>query len=289
MINDMSGKTVLITGATNGIGRVAAEKLAELGATVIVVGRNQQKVEQVVTAIRSKGVGDARPATADLSSQEAVRDLAAKITEQYAHLDVLINNAGALFARRQETVDGIEMTLALNHLNYFLLTNLLLGLLKRSAPSRIINTASEASHPVKIDFDNLQKRRGYRGLNAYAQSKLMNLLFTFSLAQRLAGTDVTVNALHPGFVGTGFAVNNGGMMAFGMHLLRPFILKPEQGADTLIWLAASSEVEGMSGGYYEKRKLIRCNPQAYLPDVQRRLWEISEQMTGFREAVVDSP
>lgn len=281
----MTGKTVLITGATNGIGEVTAKELARLGATVIVVGRSREKVDKTVTAIKAQGAGDAHYAVADLSSQEQVRDLAAHINATYPRLDVLINNAGAMFTRREETVDGIEMTFALNHLNYFLLTHLLLDLLQRSAPARIINTASEASQGSRINFDDLERRRGFQGLNAYAQSKLANLLFTFELARRIEGTGVTVNAMHPGFVGTGFAQNNGGLNGtitrLGMLVIKPFLLSPAQGADTLIWLASSPDVEGLSGGYYEKRRLIRCNAQAYLPEVQRRLWNVSEQMTGI--------
>ncbi|MBL8130259.1 MAG: SDR family oxidoreductase [Anaerolineae bacterium] len=288
MLNTLSDKTILITGATNGIGRAAALKLAEMGATVIVHGRNREKVDAVIAQIRAGGRGEGRAAVADLSSLDQVRELAAQINARYQRLDVLVNNAGAMFMSRRESVDGIEMTFALNHLSYFLLTHLLLDLLTDSAPARIVNVASEAERGGRLDFDDLQRRRRYTGFETYSQSKLANIIFTYALARRLTerGAGVTVNAMHPGFVGTGFAGNNGGVVKLAMMAMRPFILTPEQGADTLVWLASSPEVEGVTGGYFEKRRAIRSIDPSYDEAVQRRLWEVSEAMTGLKEAVL---
>ncbi|MBK8025061.1 MAG: SDR family NAD(P)-dependent oxidoreductase, partial [Chloroflexi bacterium] len=253
------------------------------GATVIVHGRSREKADAVVAEIQAQGKGQARAAIADLCTQADIREMAAQINAHTDRLDVLVNNAGAMYSKRTESPDGIELTWALNHLNYFLLTHLLLDLLTASAPARIVNVASEASRGGKLDFDDLQKRKRYSGFAVYAQSKLANIVFTYELARRLTerGAGVTANVMHPGFVGTGFARNNGGIMDLAMGLMRPFILSPEQGADTLVWLASSPELEGKTGGYYAKRKPLQSIAQAYDPAVQRRLWEVSEQMTGI--------
>ena len=209
----MQGKICLITGGTNGIGKSTAQALAQMGATVVIVGRNAPKTAQVVEEIRAaSGNNNVDSLLADLSSQQEVRRLADEFKSKYSHLHVLLNNAGGVFMQRQLSVDGIEMTFALNHLAYFLLTNLLLDTIKASAPARIINVSSDAHTSGKIEFDNLQGERRYSP-GAYGNSKLANILFTMELARRLEGTGVTVNALHPGFVATGFAKNNGQIIA----------------------------------------------------------------------------
>jgi NAD(P)-dependent dehydrogenase (short-subunit alcohol dehydrogenase family) len=200
---------------------------------------------------------------------------------------VLVNNAGGIFASRQLTADGYELTFALNHLAYFLLTNLLLDMLKANAPARIVNVSSGAHLGATLDFANLQNEQHYSagGMCAYGQSKLDNLLFTYELARRLSGTGVTVNALHPGTVATGFGENNRGGMRVAMQIFHLFSLTPEQGADTIIYLASSPEVAGVTGKYWEKRKPVQSSPASYDEATQRRLWEVSAQMVGLSEAV----
>lgn len=301
----MAGKTCLVTGATVGIGKVTARELARRGATVILVGRNRQRCEAVVETIRDvTGNPNVDFLVADLSSQADIRRLAGEFRERHDRLHVLTNNAGALFALRHESVDGIEMTLALNHLNYFLLTNLLLDALKAGAPSRIVNVASDAHEVVSsFDFDDPQARTR-RGLRAYGSSeaasllftmflpmrhpaflrygetKLANLLFTYELARRLEGTGVTANALHPGFVSTGFTAGNG---AFGWCMRRwagLLALDPEKGARTSIYLATSPEVEGITGRYFVKERPAASSPASSDEEAARRLWRLSEEWTG---------
>lgn len=287
--NDMTGKVVLITGATNGIGRAAAEALAAQGAAVIVAGRNKARVETVVEGIRARG-GAARGAIADLSLQADVREMAAQVLAKYERLDVLLNNAGAIFDRRIESGDGIEMTFALNHLSYFLLTDLLLPLLKdtaaRCGEARVINVSSDAHQMVRsgLNFDDLQNRRRYIGWIAYGQSKLANILFTRELARRLDGSGVTANALHPGAVASGFAANNTSPMYALFKLARPFMKTPEQGAQTLIYLASSPEVRGVTGRYFADCREKQPSAAALDDAAARRLWEISEEMV--RESAV---
>src|SRR5512147_493809 len=242
----MRGRICLVTGGTNGIGKSTAQGLAQMGAMVIIVGRDAQKTSKVVKEIRAAsgntGVGSM---LADLSSQQEVRQLANEFKSKYSHLHILINNAGGYFLKRQLSVDGIEMTFALNHLAPFLLTNLLLDTIKASAPARIINVSSNAHASGRIEFDNLQGERTYRP-RAYDNSKLANILFTMELARRLEGTGVTVNALHPGFVATGFAKNNGKVIAALVGLITPLVARsPAKGAETSIYLASSPHVEGM--------------------------------------------
>lgn len=265
----MIGKICLVTGATDGVGKVTARVLAEAGATVIGVGRNPAKIEAVKKEIGSTP-GSLEFMTADLSSQEQVRALADEFKRKYDRLHVLVNNAGALFTTYRESVDGVEMTFALNHLSYFLLTNLLLDTITTSAPARIINVASDAHEGGRINFDDLGHRRNYSGWTAYNDSKLANILFTYELARRLEGTGVTVNALHPGFVNTNF------QHAAGLNMRGP--LTPEEGADTQIWLAMSDEVEGVNGKYFVRRRDTRSSDISYDRDVARRLWDVSAGM-----------
>lgn len=279
-MGEMDGKTILITGATNGIGRAAALALAKKGAAVVIVGRNPAKTAETVAAIKTQsGNPNVESIVADLSSMAEVRKAAETFKASHARLDVLINNAGATFAERIETADGYEMTFAFNHLAYFLLTNLLLDRLKASAPARIISVSSNAHATGKINFDDLNTKTGYGG-GVYGNSKLANVMFTYELARRLDGSGVTANVLHPGLVSTGFGDNSSGLMAFAVRLLRPFMLSPEQGADTMVYLASSPEVAGVTGQYWTRRKAVKSSAASYDVGAQERLWTVSAQMTG---------
>ncbi len=280
---DMTGKVCLVTGATQGIGRAAALALAGMGATVAVVGRSPERTAAAVAAIRGQtGNSSVDALLADLSDQSQVRRLAHEIHARYPRLDVLINNAGGIFAQRRETVDGLELTFALNHLAYFLLTNLLLDRLIASAPARIVNVASGAHRsPRGLSFDDLQMRRGYFSFRAYARSKLANVLFTRELARRLAGTGVTANAVHPGLIHSGFGGNNGPIWDFMYLFINALARPPEAGADTVVYLAAAPEVEGVTGGYFHQRRPAAISPAARDAAAARRLWQASEQLTGL--------
>ena len=281
----MGGKTALITGGTSGIGKAAAVALAAMGADVVVVGRNRERGEAAVGEIKSQSHSESvELMLADLSAQDEVRGLAETFMERYERLDVLANNAGLVQSKRTETADGIETTLAINHLAPFLLTNLLLDRLKQSAPSRVITVSSEAQRWGDMDFDDLQSTQKYRGFPVYGMTKLANIMFTYELAERLKGTFVTANCLHPGAVGTNFGKNNAGPMTLFFRAAKPFMRTPEQGADTLIWLASSPDVEGVSGKYFSDRKEIEAKKIAYDPAARRKLWEISEDLTGLKVA-----
>jgi NAD(P)-dependent dehydrogenase (short-subunit alcohol dehydrogenase family) len=280
----LAGKTCLVTGATNGIGRVAAQALAARGAAVELVARSPERAQRAVAEIRA-ATGNPRVdwLLADLSDLAQVRRLAGAFRQRHTDLHVLVNNAGGVFARRQETVDGLERTFALNHLSYFLLTCELLALLAASAPARVVNVSSDAHQAGTfrgLDFDDLQGRKRYYSFTAYGRSKLANVLFTYALARRLAGTNVTANALHPGFVRSGFGSGNGRLWDFFYRLSAPFALSPEQGAETIIYLAASPEVEGQTGQYYHRCQAVRSSPASYDVAAQERLWAASRALTG---------
>ena len=268
----MNGKIVLVTGATSGIGLVAARALASQGATVILHGRDPGKTAAVAATVQGK----IETAIADLSSMAGVRRLAAQLRERFPRLDVLLNNAGAINSRRIVTVDGLELTFAVNHLAHFLLTSELLPML--GPGSRIVNVASEASRSARLDLDDLQSERGYSGWTAYATSKLENILFTFELARRLP-RGVTANALHPGAVASNFA-QNASWMGVAWKLLSPFLRSEEKGARTSIYLASSPEVEGVTGRYFMDCREKRARKDAYDPDLARKLWEASETLTA---------
>ena len=282
----MQGKVCLITGATHGIGQATALELARMGATVVIVGRNATKTSQVVEEIRSAtGNKNVDSLLADLSSQQDIRQLASQFTNKYSQLDVLLNNAGATFVDRQLTVDGIERTFALNHLNYFLLTNLLLDTINASAPARIINVSSAAHTASKVDFDNLQGERSYGVFAAYATSKLENILFTNELARRLEGTGITANSLHPGLVNTG-KKNNTGLWATTVAVVSNLFGKtPEKGAETSIYLASSPDVQHITGKYFVNSKVKQTASQANDLAVAKKLWDVSAEMVHLNEAV----
>ena len=281
----MGGKTVLITGGTSGIGKATAAALAAMGANVVVVGRNPERGGAAVEEIKAQShSGSVELMLADLSVQSEVRRLAEEFLGRHDRLDMLANNAGLVQSKRTETPDGIETTLAINHLAPFLLTNLLLETLEQSAPSRVITVSSEAQRWGNMDFEDMQSRRKYRGFPVYGMTKLANIMFTYELAERLDGTGVSANCLHPGSVGTNFGQNNRGVMALFFRTFKPFMRSPEQGADTLIWLSSSSEVDGVSGKYFSDRKEIEAKKVAHDPAARRRLWEISEDLTGLKVA-----
>jgi len=283
---DMNGKICLVTGATGGIGRAAARALAQMGATVVIVGRDAPKTAQLVQEIRAfSGNQNVDSLLADLSSQQDVRRLAGEFKSKYPHLHVLLNNAGGTFSTRQLSVDGIEMTFALNHLAYFLLTNLLLDTIKASAPARIINVSSDAHSGGKIDFDNLQGELSYSSFGPYGNSKLANILFTTELARRLEGTGVTVNALHPGLTRTGFGKNNPGFFMKIMQVIIPLVARsPEKGAQTSIYLASSPEVQSVTGKYFVDCKVTQPAPQAADATVARKLWDVSAELVHLADA-----
>jgi NAD(P)-dependent dehydrogenase (short-subunit alcohol dehydrogenase family) len=279
----MHGKVCLVTGATSGIGQVTALELARRGAHVIIVGRSLKRCDDTVTGIRAAtGATSVEHLVADLSSLAELKRLAGEVCNRAPRLDVLVNNAGAMFWKRKESVDGIEMTLALNHLAYFRLTNLLLPLLTQSAPARIISVASDAHTGTSIKFDDIQAKRRYSGWQAYKQSKLANILFTYELARRIAGTGVSANTLHPGFVRTRFLnVFNEAWSGWLIRRVADVVaLSPEQGARTSIFLASSPEVEGMSGRYFVKQKPAVSSPQSQDQAAAGRLWKLSEELTG---------
>lgn len=279
----ISGKTVLITGATAGIGRITARELAAAGARILLVARAREKAEATREWIRGQtGNALVEPIIADLSSLEGVRSVARTINSSAAGVDVLVNNVGAVFTRRVESVDGIEMTFALNHLAPFLLTNLLLDALKRRAPSRVVTVSSDAHRGATMDFDDLEGRRRYRGWTAYGRSKLANLLFTYELARKLDGSGITANALHPGFVASEFGKNNGGFMRTAMSIAQRLGgITVEEGARTSVYLAASGEVQGVTGKYFEKCRQQESSAASHDRDSMSRLWEISEKITGL--------
>lgn len=278
----LEDKICLVTGATSGIGAVTARELARLGGTVIAVGRHAGRCARQIERIQREIPGArAEASVADLSSQQEVRRLAERFASRHERLDILVNNAGALFMRRQMSVDGLEMTFAVNHLSHFMLTLLLMEQLRGSRRARVVTVSSMAHERRGIDFENLQGEKRYERIGAYAQSKLANLLFTYELARRLEGTHVTANALHPGTVATNLGSDRGWLRVRMRNLLKPSIT-PEQGARTAIFLASSPEVEGVSGRYFHECREVRSSEASYDEAAAARLWRISEDLTGVR-------
>ena len=283
-IANLKGKTCLVTGATSGIGKEIALGLAMLGATVVLIGRKKERCETTLQEIKAKinHADENRICyfVADLSSQSSIRQLAKEYIETRQRLDVLINNAGVFLAKRTTTIDGIESTFAVNHLAPFLLTNLLIETIKASSPSRIITTSSVAHRGTQIDFGDIQfEKRPYSGIKAYAQSKLANILFTKEMARRLEGSSVTVNCFHPGAVRTNLVQGSPWYYTLIWTAAGPFFSSPEKGANTAIYLASSSNVEGITGGYFAKRKQVKPSDEATKKVAAARLWNISDKLT----------
>jgi retinol dehydrogenase-12 len=281
-INSMVGKVILITGGTSGIGEVTARSLARMGATTVLVGRNPERTNATVQSIRAATLNVKVDAfIADLSSQAQVRSLAEDFKKRYDRLDVLINNAGAVFFKREVSADGMEMTLALNHISYFLLTNLLLDVLKASKPARIVNVSSESHRGARLNFSDLEYQHGYAAMKAYGQSKLANISFTYGLAAMQDDSGLTVNALHPGFVATNFGRSNGGIFKSIFKVVHLAAITPEEGALTSIYLASSPEVEGVTGKYFIKSQSVPSSHVSYDMDAARHLWDWSLEKTGL--------
>lgn len=278
----MENKIILITGANSGIGKATATALAEMGAHVVMMSRDLDRGEvarQEVIFISKNNQVDLMQC--DLANMADIRRFSCDFIAKYPRLDVLINNAGIYTDKRMETVDGFEYQIGVNHLGHFLLTRMLLDLMKKSSPSRIINIASGAHYGGKIDFDDIQSNKKYSGWKAYAQAKLANILFTYELAHRLVGTGVTVNCLHPGFVNSRFGVDRStGKVNLMMKLMKPFTIEPSAGAETSIYLAASPEVEGVTGKYFSKRKEKASSKASYDLVSAEKLWNLSEALTA---------
>jgi NAD(P)-dependent dehydrogenase (short-subunit alcohol dehydrogenase family) len=279
----MSGRVAVVTGATGGIGKATAAGLAALGARVGIVGRSPDRLAATAAELGGRaGSGAIDVFEADLSSQEQVRRLAAELEERYPRIDALVNNVGGFWAHRHVTVDGLELTFALNHLAPFLLTGLLLDRMRAHGDARIVAVASSAESLGRIDFDDLQGTQRYSGQRAYNQAKLADLLFTFELARRLRGTTVTANAVHPGVTRTAFGAEDQARLYASMGgLARPFMRSPERGADTVVWAASSPELDGTSGQYFHDRRVKRPSPRATDETTAKRLWRVSEELVGL--------
>jgi retinol dehydrogenase-12 len=277
----IAGKTCLVTGATAGIGRVTALELAHMGANVVIVGRNPAKCAVTAIEIREEtGNPAVEFLVADLSSQDQIRCLVNAFKERHERLDVLVNNAGAIYLGREKSVDGIEKTFALNHLSYFLLTNLLLDVMKDSAPARIINVSSSAHKEARLNMRDIHSPHRYFGWRAYSRSKLCNVLFTYELARRVKGTGITVNALHPGLVATNFLTNNGLLGRFCNFLLGVRGISVEAGASTSVYAATSPDMVGLTGKYMVKKRSVRSSKSSYDEEQAAALWELSARLTG---------
>jgi NAD(P)-dependent dehydrogenase (short-subunit alcohol dehydrogenase family) len=279
----MHGKTVLITGGTSGIGEVAAIRLAEKGARLILIARDEKRAEATLAKLRA-----ANPASnhvshlADLSLMAETKRVGEELALREARIDVLINNAGALFNRREETSEGLEKTFATNHMAYFVLTNVLMEKLRATPGARIVCTASDAHKGNKLDFDDLQSKKRYMGFSVYGRSKLCNILFTRELARRIAGSGMTANSLHPGFVATRFGAGSGGFMDMVLKVAKPVgAISPEDGAKTIIYLASSPDVANVSGDYFYKCKISTPTKEAQNDADAKRLWEVSAKIAGL--------
>ncbi|HEV2269480.1 MAG TPA: SDR family oxidoreductase [Steroidobacteraceae bacterium] len=276
----MQGKTVVITGATSGIGAVAARRLAEQGARIVILARDRHRAEETLRELRA--ANPAQPHTAfyaDLSRLREMKRAAAEIAGAEPKIDVLMNNAGLICASNEQTEDGLELMFATNHMSYFVLANLLLERLRAAGSARIVSTASDAHRRAKLDFEHLQTQKGMAG---YSRTKLCNILFTRELALRIAGTGVTANCLHPGFVATRFGDNTRGPMRTGLAMAKRFLaLSPEEGAKTMVYLASSADVAGRSGGYYERCALAEPSHEAQSQTDAKRLWELSAKIAGI--------
>ncbi len=285
MAENMKGKVIVITGATSGIGQVAAEKLAGIGARIVQVARDPQRGQAALTRLNQIVPGISHTIHyADLLRLSEMKRVAAEIAQVEPRIDVLINNAGAMFGTRQLTEDGLERTFALNHMSYFVMTQSLRERLAASPRGRVVNTASDAHTSGTVDFEDLQSEKAYRfdfldwmryggpAFKVYARSKLLNILFTRELARRLAGAGVSANSLHPGFVSTRFGDQTGGLISFGIGIAKRFALTPEQGAETLVYLASSPDVANITGEYFHKCQVAAPSREAQDDDKAKRLW-----------------
>jgi NAD(P)-dependent dehydrogenase (short-subunit alcohol dehydrogenase family) len=279
----MDGKVVVLTGGTSGIGQVAAVELARRGAKIVLIARDRDRTANTLAAIKNAGPNaDHCAFYCDLASIGDTKRIAAEIAAAEPRIDVLINNAGALFNHREVSPDGLEMTFAINHMAYFVLTGALRRTLEQSAPARIINTASVAHRGATLDFDDLQSERGYTGFAVYSRSKLCNILFTRELARRLTGSGVTSNCLHPGFVATRFGDSSGGLLQALMPIAKLGAISPTKGAETIVYLATSSDVNAVSGEYFYKSRPDTPSPQAQDDAAASRLWETSERVESAK-------
>ena len=277
----MTGKVVVITGATSGIGLVAAEVLAEMGARIVLVARNAARAEDALQSLRDLAPGVNHTVHyADLSRISEMKRVAGEIAAAEPRIDVLINNAGALFGTRQVTPDGLEMTFATNHMAYFVVTLGLAERLKATAGARVVNTSSDAHKHRRIDFDDLQSARRYRGFPVYGKSKLCNILFTRELARRWRGAGVTANCLHPGFVATRFGDGSGGFFERVVGVAKHFAITPAKGAETIVHLASSDTVANVSGGYFHKCREAEPTREALDDGAAKRLWDESERLAS---------
>jgi len=279
---DMKGKVVVLTGGTSGIGQVAAEAIAGIGGRLILVARDRARGAATLERLRKQSPGAGHAVYyANLSALAQMKRVTAEIGAAEPRIDVLINNAGALFTPRQVTEDGLELTFATNHMSYFVLTHFLRERLAAGAPARIINTASDAHRNARLDFDDLQSEKRYRGFAAYGRSKLANILFTRELARRLDGTGITANSLHPGFVATRFGDNNGGLSTAVIGFLKKFAISQEKGAETIIYLATSDEPAAITGQYFHKCRVATPSRQAQDDQAAKRLWEETARLAGI--------
>ena len=278
----MLGKTVVITGATSGIGQIAAEKLAAMGAHLVLIARSPERGEATIKRLRQLGDGNHSVHYADLSRLSEMKRVAGEIAAAVPRIDVLINNAGAMFGKRQVTEDGLELTFALDHMSYFVLANRLYDRLRAAAPARLINTASDAHKGQKLDFTDLQSSRGYQGFPVYGRTKLCNILHASELARQWGGSGVTANSLHPGFVNTRFGSGITGIWGIGFAVAKLFALTPEQGAETIVYLASSQDesVVKANGLYFVKKEVATPSQEARDEDSARRLWQESERLAG---------
>jgi NAD(P)-dependent dehydrogenase (short-subunit alcohol dehydrogenase family) len=283
MNENLKGKICIVTGANSGIGKIVATALANMGATLIMVCRVKEKAQIVWEEIKRKTKNiNIELILTDLSSQKEIRALASNIKEKYAKIDVLVNNAGGMNFGYSETIDHIETTFATNHLGYFLFTNLILDILKSADRARIINVASDAEKTGDIDFEDINLKKNYSCFRAYSQSKLANIMFTYELARKLVGTNIVVNCVHPGVVpNTKIGKGSKTFANFIASVPANLIRTPEEGAETIIWLASSKDIEGISGKYFYEKREIKSSAKSYDLDIAKRLWKLSEEMTGL--------
>lgn len=283
---NIAEKTVLVTGANSGIGKGIAAGLADARARVLMACRNEAKGakarEHIVATTANERV---ELLVADLSTTAGVRSLVGQVRERCDALHVLVNNAGLMTGTRRVTAEGHELQLFVNHLAPFMLTNLLAGLLKAGAPARVINVSSTAHSSGSIDFDDIEHERDYRGYKTYADTKLMNIVFTYELAKRLEGTGVTANCVHPGIIHTNLLSNYSAVLNFFFHALQKFFKNPREGADTPVYMATAPELDGVTGKYFKYRATLGSSAESNDPEVQRRLWEVSRELTGLEETI----